>query len=196
MPTFGRAGAALAVCALASCSGPAEKAAPSEKAAPAAVHIVNFYATAPTVPRGDKEMLCYGVENARSVWLEPPRQELSAALSRCVEVEPKETTTYTLTAQDAAGGQAVQKLTVTVGAAKAKLLEVQVSSLEVGAGQPVSICWKAQSAAKVTVTPRESTQPAKPDCVVETPLKTTTYTVTAIGAGGDRDQEKVTVKVK
>ena len=47
--------------------------------------------------------MCYGVENASTVWLEPPRQELSAALSRCVEVFPEADTTYKLTAQGADG---------------------------------------------------------------------------------------------
>jgi hypothetical protein len=192
MKTFHWAAAALAACALVSCSREPEKPAP---AAAAEVRIVNFYATAPQLPRGEKELLCYGVENAKTVWLDPPRQELSAALSRCVEVEPKETTTYTLTAQDAAGGKATQQVTVKLGSAKAKILEVNVSSLEVAKGDPVSICWKAQNA-KVKVTPLGAAKPAMPNCVVDVPGKTTTYTVTATGADGDQDQEKVTVRVK
>jgi hypothetical protein len=150
---------------------------------------LNFYATAPNLPLREHELLCYGVENAKSVWLEPPRQELSAALSRCVEVEPKETTTYTLTAEDADGRRATQQVTVTVGPPKAKIIEVRVSALEVKAGDPVSICWKAQNA-KVTVTPLIAPQAAQPDCVVDSPKLTTTYTVTAIGKGGEQDQEK------
>jgi hypothetical protein len=192
MKTFYGAAAALAACTLAACSREPVKPAP---AAAADVRIVNFYATAPRLPRGEKELLCYGVENAKTVWLEPPRQELSAALSRCVEVEPKETTIYTLTAQDAAGKQATQQVTVTTGAAKAKIIEVKVSSLEIAKGDPVSICWKAQNA-KVTVTPLIASKPAMPNCVVDVPGKTTNYTVTATGADGDEDQEKVTVRVK
>ena len=192
MKRFYGASAALAACTLAACSRePAKPAAPAVDSA----RIVNFYATAPQLPRGEKELLCYGVENARTVWLEPPRQELSAALSRCVEVEPKETTTYTLTALDAAGKQATQKVTVTLGAAKAKIIEVNVSSLEVAKGDPVSICWKAQNA-KMKVEPLIAPKPAMPNCVVDVPDKTTNYTVTATGAEGDQDQEKVTVKVK
>src|SRR5215469_9962057 len=137
------AAAALAACALTGCSREPVKPAPR---AAESVRIVNFYATAPRLPRGEKELLCYGVDNARTVWLEPPRQELSAALSRCVEVEPKETTTYTLTAQDAAGKPATQQVTVTLGAPKAKIIEVKVSSLEIAKGDPVSICWQAQNA--------------------------------------------------
>jgi hypothetical protein len=192
MKTFHGAAAAVAACALAACSREPVK--PTPAAAPG-VRIVNFYATAPQLPRGEKELLCYGVENAKTVWLEPPRQELSAALSRCVEVEPKEPTTYTLTAQDAAGKQATQQVTVTMGSAKAKIVEVKVSSLEIAKGDPVSICWKAQNA-KVKVSPLVAPHPAMPNCVVDVPEKTTSYTVTATGAGGDQDQEKVTVRVK
>src|SRR5512142_402901 len=65
--------------------------------------ITQLYATAPKYTPGEQEMICYGVENAKKVWLEPPRQELSAALSRCVEVKPEGNTTYTLTAEDGAG---------------------------------------------------------------------------------------------
>lgn len=192
MTKFHWAAVALAACALTACTREPVKPAP---AAAESVHIVNFYATAPQLPRGEKELLCYGVENAKTVWLEPPRQEVSAALSRCVEVEPKETTTYTLTAKDVSGKQATQQVTVKIGAAKAKILEVKVSSLEIAKGDPVSICWKAQNA-KVTVAPLAASKPAMPNCVVDTPNKTTTYTVTATGADGDQDQEKVTVRVK
>jgi|SRR5579883_1223354 len=194
MKAFCGTAALVAACLLGACSGPSQ---PPAARAPEtdAVKIVNFYATTPHLPKGEKELLCYGVEGAKSVWLEPPRQELSAALSRCVEVSPTETTTYTLTAQDAAGKSATQKVTVTVGAAKAKIIEVKVSALEVAKGQPVSICWKVENA-KVRVSPRLEPQQGMPNCVVDSPQKTTTYTVEAIGAAGDRDEEKVTVRVK
>ena len=106
---------------------------PPTEAAP--VRITQFYATSPQLARGEKELLCYGVENAKTVWLSPPRRELSAALSRCVDVDPAETTTYTLTAEGA-GGSGQAGVTVTLGAAKAKIIEVRVSSLDVKARQP------------------------------------------------------------
>jgi hypothetical protein len=191
---FHYAAAVVAACALTACSPEPVKRTPAA-ATLDSVRILNFYASAPNVAVLEHELLCYGVENAKSVWLEPPRQELSASLSRCVEVEPKQTTTYTLTAEDAAGRRATQQVTVTVGPPKAKIIEVRVSSLEVKAGDPVSICWKAHNA-KVTVTPLRAPQAAQPDCVVDTPKLTTTYTVTATGKGGDQDQEKVTVRVR
>src|SRR4051812_41242586 len=73
------------------------------KQAPDPVKITQFYATAPTLPRGEKELICYGVESATAVTLMPPRQELSASPARCVEVNPTADTTYTLTAEGAGG---------------------------------------------------------------------------------------------
>jgi len=180
----------LAVFAV-SCSRPAP---PPPARETASVRITQFYATLPQLARGEKELLCYGVENAKSVWLSPPRQELSAALSRCVEVEPAETTTYTLTAEGASG-KVAQQVTITLGAAKAKIIEVRVSSLDVKAGSPVSICYKVANAKSVRIEPRIPPSANSANCGVDNPKRTTTYTVTATGASGDQDQERVTVKV-
>src|SRR4051812_578403 len=106
--------AMAALSALAGCSRPAPR--PEPKAA-APVRITQFYATAPRLARGEKGLLCYGVGNAKTVWLSPPRRELSAALSRCVDIDPAENTTYTLTAEGD-GGNVHQDLTVTLGPAK------------------------------------------------------------------------------
>src|ERR1035438_4166503 len=82
-------GIALAVAAgmLTGCSSPERRAeAPSSSSSepsPAdAARITQFYTTKALVSRGDTALVCYGVENATAVWLEPPRQELSAALGR------------------------------------------------------------------------------------------------------------------
>src|SRR5579872_3483647 len=141
MPRLLRFWPAFALCLLAGCGGTQKPEAVSKTAEPApAPRITQFYATAPKLPRGEKELLCYGVENAKTVWLAPPRQELSAALSRCVEVDPKENTTYTLTAEGASGPPAAQQLTVTVGAARVRIVDVTVSSLAVKAGDLINIC--------------------------------------------------------
>lgn len=151
----------------------------------------------PTLPAGEKSLLCYGVENAKAVWLSPPRQELSAALSRCVEVTPGATTTYTLTAEGNAGPPASQNLTITVGAARAHIEDVTVSSLSVKAGAAVSICFHARHAVAVNIAPLHfrASNPAE-GCAVDSPRKTTTYVVSASGASGDHDTEHVTVKVQ
>lgn len=173
-----------------------ETARASEAPVPPA-RITQFYATAPRLSAGEKSLICYGVENAKDVWLSPPRQELSAALSRCVEVTPDATTRYTLTAEGNAGPPATQELTVTVGPARAHIEDVTVSSLSVKAGDAVSICFHARHAAAVTIAPLHfrASNPAQ-GCAMDSPRKTTTYVVTAAGADGGRDTEHVTVKVQ
>lgn len=159
-------------------------------------HITQFYATKPQLAAGEQELLCYGVESASKVWLSPPRQELSAALSRCVEVQPRQTTVYTLTAEGEAGQPATSEVTVTLGPPHVKIVEVTVSSLSVKPGDAVSLCYQVQFAQNVTIAPIGFRGGAgNHGCTLVQPRKTTTYTVTATGPGGDRDEQPVTVKV-
>src|SRR6478672_11849430 len=90
---------AVAFALLNGCAGP-EK--PVAQAPPEPV-ITQLYAPEPTLAAGETGKICYGVENAKAVWLSPPMQELSAALARCVEVNPVAKTTYTLTVEGAGG---------------------------------------------------------------------------------------------
>ncbi|MGD0956747.1 MAG: hypothetical protein ABR953_07930 [Candidatus Acidiferrales bacterium] len=65
--------------------------------------ILSFYATPGTISRGDSTDLCYSVSNAKSVTLVPQSNAVWPSFERCVSVSPRKTTTYTLTATDAAG---------------------------------------------------------------------------------------------
>ncbi len=76
--------------------------------------ILNFYADPPTLRRGDAADLCYGVANAKSVRLEPRSGTVWPSYAHCLQVSPKKTTTYTLTAVDAAGQTKTAKVTITV----------------------------------------------------------------------------------
>ena len=76
--------------------------------------IQSFYATPGQIHRGQSVQLCYGVANAKIVTLEPQSNPVWPSYSRCFEVTPTKTTTYTLTAADAAGHTLSQSLTVTV----------------------------------------------------------------------------------
>src|ERR1019366_5703001 len=124
-------GIALAASAmLAGCSSPEKRAAVATvvpAAPPEGARIKQFYSTLAQVGRGEKALVCYGVENATAVWLEPPRHELSVALSRCVEVSPVADTTYKLTAQGADGNAVTRELKLVVGPARARIVNVAVS---------------------------------------------------------------------
>ncbi len=76
--------------------------------------IQNFYATPGVVRRGETVQLCYGVANAKTVKLEPQSNPVWPSYSRCVDVNPTKSTTYTLTIADAAGNTRTQSLEVKV----------------------------------------------------------------------------------
>jgi hypothetical protein len=73
-----------------------------------------FYASPGVIQRGDSARLCYGVSNAKTVKLEPQSNPVWPSHSRCVEVAPTKTTTYTLTIEDAAGNTKFQTVEVKV----------------------------------------------------------------------------------
>ena len=73
-----------------------------------------FYANPGAVHRGESVQLCYGVANAKTVKLEPQPNPVWPSYSRCVDVKPTKTTTYTLTIDDGAGNTKTQSLEVKV----------------------------------------------------------------------------------
>jgi hypothetical protein len=73
-----------------------------------------FYASPSVIRRGESARLCYGVSNAKTVKLEPQSNPVWPSHSRCVEVAPTKTTTYTLTIEDAAGSTKSQAVEVKV----------------------------------------------------------------------------------
>ena len=56
-----------------------------------------------TLQRGQTTQLCYGVVNATSVKIDPPVEDIKPSSRHCMEIAPKKTTTYTITASDAKG---------------------------------------------------------------------------------------------
>jgi hypothetical protein len=76
--------------------------------------IQSFYGSPGTVHKGETVQLCYGVANAKTVKLEPQDNPVWPSYSRCVDVKPLKTTTYTLTAIDAAGHSVTQALEIKV----------------------------------------------------------------------------------
>lgn len=159
--------------------------------------ITQFYTNRPQVSRGETALVCYGVENATAVWLEPPRHELSAAVARCVDVSPVADTTYKLTVEGADGHPVTGELQITVGAPRVKIVNVNVSAAEVKAGDLVSVCYTVEHARAVTIDPiRFRGGSTGKGCATDQPRKSTTYTISAIGVGGEKDEERVTVHVK
>ncbi len=76
--------------------------------------IQTFYGSPGVVRRGESVQLCYGVANAKVVKLEPQDNPMWPSYGRCVDVKPTKTTTYTLTAEDAAGHSVTQTVEIKV----------------------------------------------------------------------------------
>jgi hypothetical protein len=76
--------------------------------------ILNFYASPGVVARGEATELCYGVANSSAVTIEPGVPDVKPSLARCIEVKPRRSTTYTLTASDSQGHHATQSINVTI----------------------------------------------------------------------------------
>jgi hypothetical protein len=76
--------------------------------------ILDFYATPGAIRRGERATICYGVNAAESVRIEPPVDQLHPAVSHCLQVAPLHDTDYRLIAQDRAGHTATERLTIKV----------------------------------------------------------------------------------
>ena len=76
--------------------------------------ILNLYAVPGAIARGKSGRLCYSVVGAKTVRMEPQVAGVYPALSRCVEISPKQDTEYTLVAEDEAGHSVSQTVTVQV----------------------------------------------------------------------------------
>ena len=73
-----------------------------------------LYISPAIIHRGQSAQLCYDVTNAKSVTLDPPAGAVWPSHSRCINISPKKTTTYTLTIADASGKTASQTVTLQV----------------------------------------------------------------------------------
>jgi hypothetical protein len=167
------------------------------------VRITQFYAAQAKIPRGEKTLLCYGVEQATRVRLTPAVEDVWPAVTRCFDIAPAHTTKYVFTAQDDKGAVVSESLTVEVGPGRTKILEVSIDKLEVRPGEEILLCFKAVNASNYDVGKLRPAMTAKgpilptPErgCFNDRPAKTKTYVVKVSGPGGS-DSESVTVKVK
>jgi len=76
--------------------------------------ILSFYFEPAVVKRGERGLVCFGVSNAKTVTIEPHIDDLTPTLNRCLEIHPKRTTEYKLTATDAAGHSVAQSFVLQV----------------------------------------------------------------------------------
>jgi hypothetical protein len=78
------------------------------------LRITMLYASAGTVHKGQPVQICYGVVNAKNISFDPPIDDVWPSMNRCVDVPLKESTTYTLNADDGAGHSDKAQISVVV----------------------------------------------------------------------------------
>lgn len=76
--------------------------------------ISQFYASPGAIRKGEHTLICYGVNGAKSVRIEPPIEKLEPALVHCFEASPSVTTNYELVAADGSGHTVTAQLKVQV----------------------------------------------------------------------------------
>jgi hypothetical protein len=77
-----------------------------------AIH--SLYVSPASIHPGEKSQLCYDVDNAKTVTLDPPAGEVWPSHTRCLDVSPAKTTTYTLTITGANGQSTSQTVKLEV----------------------------------------------------------------------------------
>ncbi|MCC6341097.1 MAG: hypothetical protein IT166_02800 [Bryobacterales bacterium] len=176
----------------ASCGGPP---APEKKAVPpAAAKITNFYASPAAIHKGEEALLCYGVEDAKWVKLDPPVEKLTPSFTRCFSVKPEKTTHYTLSVEGSSRG-----VDVTVGPAAPKAVEMirlfVTDKPEVAPGERVTLCYGLVKARSAELNGK-SVPVAERRCFEEQVTASTTFRLVVTGEDGRRQQAELPVKVK
>jgi hypothetical protein len=76
--------------------------------------IRSLYVSPTLIHPGEKAQLCYDVDNAKTVTLDPPAGEVWPSHTRCLDLSPAKTTTYTLTITGANGQSTCQTVKLEV----------------------------------------------------------------------------------
>src|SRR5271165_4643780 len=146
-----------------------------------------FTAAPDTVKKGERIQLKWEAQHATDISIDNGVGTFRS-LSGSQEVQPPETTTYTLTAKGP-GGSATARATVNV-TAPAALPEPAAtgtfssSAAEIDEGQSAQLIWDTRNAKDVRINPEASGLGPRGSIKVS-PTKTTTYTLIAKGPGGD-----------
>ncbi len=177
---------------MAACGGPGTQ---EKKAAPpAAAKIMNFYASPPSIHKGEEALLCYGVENAQWVKLDPPVEKLTPSFTRCFSVKPEKTTRYTLSVEGASQGA-----DVTVGPPAPKPVEMirlfVVDKPEAAAGEQVTLCYGLVKAKSAELNGK-SVPVSERRCFQEQVRASTTFRLVVTGEDGKQQEADLSVKVK
>jgi hypothetical protein len=161
--------------------------------APSHAQITELKADPSFIASGVTARLCYGVENATRLELNPRVEPILPASNNCIDVSPKETTVYTLTAYGADNKPETREVQLKVGPPQPRVADLTATPKSVKTGRKVEVCFKVQNAKSVTARPGKFDRSV--NCIIDYPKKTTTYRVTAHGDDREEDTGTVTVTV-
>lgn len=169
-------------------------------ARPEPAKVLQFYASPAKVAPGEETIICYGVENADTVRIEPEIRKLTPSRNRCFSFAPPKSATYRLTAAGPAG-RASATLTVTVEKPVEPDREMSLITLFlanqtwVPKGQAVTLCYGLEGADQVSLEPAVRELDPVSSCFTVKMEQTTTFRLKAFGRGRTEEKE-ITVEVR
>ena len=145
--------------------------------------ITSFTANPTSINSGTSSTLSWAAAGATSIAI-TPGAFTSTSASGSTSMSPTATTTYTLTATNAAGS-AMSTLTVTVnGASKPTISSFTASPASITSGSSSTLSWTTTGATSIAITPGTFTSTLASGSTSVSPTATTTYTLTATNASG------------
>ena len=116
-------------------------------------------------------------------------EDLKPSISRCFSVSPRQTTTYTLTAEGKDGSTATSSFAIEVIPAPPKIEMLAVSSKSIRRGEPFEMCYTVKNADKIELQPPAvAVVPAEKRCYHWFPVQTTQFKLVASGDRGRTDE--------
>ncbi len=176
---------------------------PGAPVADTTVKILNFYARESDVTEGTSTVLCYAVENAKTVSMDPPSDDgVWPSRNRCVEVRPRHETVYKLQAEGNDGRTVTQALNVGVRTDAEQLPKISFFSVESCSRDYANkaifkLGFAAGNVGEVSIDPPvfQTLHGSPAGEFYVTPDKNTTYTLTVTGKHGHAVKQQVSVDI-
>src|SRR5439155_14332237 len=121
-----------------------------------ALKILQFYASPGQIFFGDQATVCYGVEGAVTVRIEPEVEQIKPSLSRCIVVAPKKDTAYRLIAQGPGAEETSKTLRIEVKPIRRPapaIAAFTASEARLKPGGSTKLCFRVENAESLRVDP-------------------------------------------
>ena len=163
--------------------------------------IVSFTAQPATIPMGAESTLSWETRDAETVEITNVSNSSTLPVHGSASVTPSVTTTYVLSACNAARECATAQTTVVVKADLPVIVSFTAQPATIRVGAESTLSWEVQNATRVDITNSQDFVPSLPSTIplissgVVMPSETTTYTLTASNDDGATASAQLTVLV-